>query len=200
MIHTSSPAPLWKSRLSALAVAVALSTVLGCSASVARAGGGPLDGPDWEKAGSAQMCIPAKKGATLTFGGDELHNYGRKDVVVDDVALLEPKGLRLVDAVVLPTRNTFIGYDSHYPPAKFFRDAVGSAWDRRKSAVGATIAPQPVSTADGSPTHNLVVAVRVTDTARVRMTGVIVDYHVGKKQYRWHNITSLVVQTKKAEC
>ncbi|WP_217546225.1 hypothetical protein [Streptomyces sp. GbtcB6] len=199
MIGMPSPV-LSKKHLFVLALTVALSTVVGCSASSARAASGPLDGPDWEKAGSAQMCMPAKQGATLTFGGDELHNYGHKDVVVDKVALLEPKGLRLVDAVVLPTRNNFVGYDNHYPPRKSFLDGLESAWDSRRPAVGMTIAPQPDTTSDTARTHNLVVAVRVTGSTKVRMTGVIVDYHVGGKQYRWHNITSLVVQTKKAAC
>ncbi|MER7179525.1 hypothetical protein ABT404_08580 [Streptomyces hyaluromycini] len=181
-------------------MAVALSTVLGCSASSARAGGGPLDGKDWEKVGAAQACIPAKPGATLTFGGDELHNYGHEDVIVDKVSLLRPKGLRLVDAIVLPTRSTFLGYDNHYPPSKFFIDGVRSAWNHRRPAAGMTIAPQPDTTSDTARTHNLVVALRVTGDTKVGMAAVLVDYHVGGTKYRWHNITSLVVETKKAAC
>ncbi|MEU9446513.1 hypothetical protein AB0D42_37895 [Streptomyces sp. NPDC048304] len=140
--------------------------------------------------------MPAKPGTALTFRGDELHNYGHAKLVVDRVALLDAKGLRLVDAL-LPTGHDFIGYDNHYPPTKTFRDAVGSAWEHRAPAVGATIAPQADTTAH---THNLVVAVRVTGDAKARMTGVIVDYPVGGTEYQWHNITSLVVETKKAQC
>ncbi|MEV7390962.1 hypothetical protein [Streptomyces sp. NPDC091215] len=184
--------------LSALVMATALNAVLGCSGSATA--GGPLDGPDWEKVGSGQVCMPAKPGATLTFGGDELHNYGHKDVVVDKVSLLEPKALRLVDAVVLPTRNTFVGYSSHYPPRKPALDGLESAWDHRRPAVGMTIAPQPDSTSDTARTHNLVVAVRVTGRTKVGMAAVIVDYHVGGTKYRWHNIISLVVETTKAAC
>jgi hypothetical protein len=63
--------------------------------------------------------------------------------------------------------------------------------------VGATIAPQ---SATSKATHNLVVAIRVTGTAHVRMKGITVDYHVGGKKYRWHNVMGLSVETTKKAC
>ena len=218
-----TPVPSWpalRSGLSAALLMAALSTVLGCSAP-ATPGSGPLDGPDWGKPDQAETCVPARPGAKVTFGGDVLRNYGSKDVVIDKVSLLQPHGLKFVDAVLLTTHNTLVGFDNHYPPRRSFLDGLAPAWDHRRPAAGATITPQPgggtpddgatqkakaAATAAATPatptaptlSNNLVVGVRVTGTSHIRMTGVSVDYHIGNKKYRWHNITSLVVKTTPA--
>jgi hypothetical protein len=172
--------------------------------------------------------MPAATGATLTVGGDELHNSGTRNVVIDKVGLLDPTGLRFVDAVIVPTREGLIGFARRYPPSKFNRDSAGSGWAHRQPAVGATLPPQgPEDTGDdqasaaaaspnaaattavattgpapsATPTpvpivHNLVVAVKVTGSSHVGMTGVVVDYHAGSVEYRWHSYTSIRVPTK----
>lgn len=93
-----------RSGLSAALLTAALGVVLGCSAP-ATPGSGPLDGPDWGKPDQAETCVPAKPGARLTFGGDVLRNYGGKNVVIDKVSLLQPHGLKFIDAVLLTTRK-----------------------------------------------------------------------------------------------
>ncbi|MGW2518068.1 hypothetical protein ACWC09_13820 [Streptomyces sp. NPDC001617] len=195
MILTSPPRVLL-GRAGALTLVLALTT--GCSSKPGTpAGDGPLNGPDYSDAGSGNVCLPAKQGATLTFGGDELHNYGKDKAVVDGVALAEPHGLRFTDAVLVPATTSLIGYDTHYPPSKFSLDSVGAGWKHRRPAVGATLAPQ---SATSKATHNLVVAILVTGTSRVRMKGITVDYHVGGKKYRWHNVMGLSVETRKKSC
>jgi len=182
----------------ALALALALTLATGCSSAPGTpSGDGPLNGPDYSDAGSGNVCLPAKPGATVTFGGDELHNFGKKEVVVDSVRLAEPHGLRFAAAVLVPATTSFIGYDNHYPPSKFALASVGTGWQHRRPAVGATIAPQP---ANPKATHNLVLAIRVTGTSHVRMKGITVDYHVGGKKYRWHNVMGLSVETEKKAC
>ena len=182
----------------ALALALALTLATGCSSAPGTpSGDGPLNGPDYSDAGSGNVCLPAKPGATVTFGGDELHNFGKKEVVVDSVRLAEPHGLRFAAAVLVPATTSFIGYDNHYPPSKFALASVGTGWQHRRPAVGATIAPQP---ANPKGTHNLVLAIRVTGTSHVRMKGITVDYHVGGKKYRWHNVMGLSVETEKKAC
>ncbi|MDV9170816.1 hypothetical protein R6V09_11820 [Streptomyces sp. W16] len=195
MITTAAPQVLLR-RACVLALAVTLGT--GCSSTPGTpAGNGPLNGPDYSDAGSGSVCLPAKPGATLTFGGDELHNYGKNKVVVDRVRLAEPHGLHLTDAVIVPATTSTIGYDTHYPPSKFNVDSVGSGWQHRRPAAGATLAPQATTS---KATHNLVVAIHVTGTSRVRMSGVTADYHVGGKKYRWHNVMGLSVETGKKTC
>ncbi|MET7474983.1 hypothetical protein ABZT17_11575 [Streptomyces sp. NPDC005648] len=193
---TTPPRRRLLGRASALALALVLGT--GCSSAPGTpSGDGPLNGPDYNDAGSGDVCLPAKPGATLTFGGDELHNYGKSKVVVDSVGLTEAHGVRVVDAVIVPAANTFIGYALHYPPPKSNLDDVGTGWQHRRQATGATIAPQ----SDKSKlTHNLVVAIRVTGTSHVGMKHVMVDYHVGSKRYRWYNVLSLSVETRKKAC
>ncbi|MBK6014408.1 hypothetical protein [Streptomyces sp. MBT53] len=185
-------------RALALALALALTLATGCSsASGSPSGDGPLNGPDYSDAGSGNVCLPAKPGATVTFGGDELHNYGKSKVVVDSIDLAEPHGLRYADAVIVPATTSSIGYATHYPPPKFNLDSVGTGWKRRRPAVGATLAPQSTTS---KATHNLVVAIHVTGTSHVRMKGITVDYHVGGKKYRWHNVMGLSVETEKKAC
>ncbi|MGH1553442.1 hypothetical protein ACRAWF_20170 [Streptomyces sp. L7] len=136
-------------------------------------------------------------GHGLLVGVRQLHNFGKKEVVVDSVRLAEPHGLRFADAVLVPATTSFIGYDNHCPPSKFALASVGTGWQHRRPAVGATIAPQP---ATPKTTHNLVVAIRVTGTSRARMKGITVDYHVGGRKYRWHNVMGLSVETEKKAC
>ncbi|WP_262057780.1 hypothetical protein [Streptomyces sp. STR69] len=195
MIITAAPQVLL-GRACVLALALTLST--SCSSAPGTpAGNGPLNGPDYSDAGSGNVCLPAKQGATLTFGGDELHNYGKNEVVVDSVRLTEPHGLRFADAVLVPATTSFIGYDTRYPPSKFALASVGTGWQHRRPAVGATIAPQP---ATPKATHNLVLAIHVTGTSHVRMKGITVDYHVGGKKYRRHNVLGPSVETGKKSC
>ncbi|KPI17935.1 hypothetical protein OK074_8032 [Actinobacteria bacterium OK074] len=207
----------------ALLLAAVLSSVSGCSA-LGVGGSAPLGDASGDEIGSAQVCMPGKTGTTVTFGGEVLHNSGTGNVVIDKVSLLKPEGLRFVAAVMLHVHESLLGYDNQYPPTKFFLASVGPAWDRRQPAVGATLAPQgpddvsdddatqsAESPADAAPAttrststatvNNLVIAVKVTGhSPEARMTGVTVDYHVGRTKYRWHNITSLVVQTEKPKC
>ncbi|MCX4853819.1 hypothetical protein OG426_54170 [Streptomyces canus] len=156
-----------------------------------------MNRPDYADAGSGQECIPAKNGSSITFGGDELHNYGSKDAVIDKVTLSKAKGLRLVESVIVPTSTSLVGYSTGYPPVAEARNQPGIDWDHRRKAAGATLAPQP---ANAKNTNNLVLHLRITDTSDVRMAGVLVQYHVGDSDYVWHNVLGLTVETKRASC
>ncbi|MFC8430784.1 hypothetical protein [Streptomyces sp. NPDC057253] len=158
---------------------------------------GPLNGPDYTDAGSGEECLPQKKGGSAWFGGDELHNYGHKAVVIDRVTLRKPIGLRLVESLIVSNSTASIGYGYGWPPTPEARNQPGIDWPHRRRAVGATIAPQPNDT---KVANNLVLHLQVTGSSDVHMTGILVEYHTGSSQYVWHNVLGLTVETKKPTC
>jgi len=197
--------------------------VLGAGSACTTSSGAGTNGP-LENSGVAdgtKVCVPVKTGTTLAFGAEIPRNTGHEDVVIDGVGLAAPHGLRLVEAVLVAARDNLVGLEL-YPPS----DEPGFDWAGRRPAVGATLAPQAKSaeaepgstqsagTASASasaPTQtstsgssgtvrNLVVAIRVTGTARAQMSGVTVTYHVGGATYQWRDFTELVVETKKSRC
>lgn len=185
-------------RWSLPALALLMALVTGCTSADQQAStGGPLNGPDYADAGSGEECIPAKTGSSLTFGGDELHNYGSKAVVIDKVTLSKARGLRVVEAVIVPTSTSLIGYGTGYPPDPGARSQPGVDWDHRRKAAGATLSPQSEKSMN---VNNLVLHLQVTDTTGVGMAGVLVHYHVGSSDYVWHNVLGLTVETKKKSC
>ncbi|MEW2157152.1 hypothetical protein AB0950_17965 [Streptomyces sp. NPDC007189] len=175
-----------------------LGLLTGCSRTTSAASvayGGPFDGKDQQPINSGQVCVPVPTGGSVAFGGDDLDNYGDQKAVIDKITLLDPHGLHLVTAFLLGERSTDYGY-SPYPPPHDFRSA---AWAARQPAVGATLPPEGVKERTVSA-YNLVTVVKVTGTTHVGMRAVLVDYHVGSKKYRWHNLISLQVETKKKQC
>ncbi|MER7179881.1 hypothetical protein ABT404_10435 [Streptomyces hyaluromycini] len=186
---------VWRS-LPALTLLAAL--VTSCSSGGQQVSdGGPLNGPDDTDAGSGEVCIPAKAGGSIAFGGDELHNYGSKAVVIDRIMLRKASGLRLVEAVIVPNSSALIGYGAGWPPDPEARNQPGIDWAHRRRAAGATLSPQAD---DAKVVNNLVLHLQVTDTTGVRMAGVLVHYHVGGSDYVWHNVLGLAVETKKKSC
>ncbi|WP_405972457.1 hypothetical protein OG496_24870 [Streptomyces sp. NBC_00988] len=179
-------------------VLLLVALVTGCgSADQQGSAGGPLNGPDYADAGSGKECIPEKEGGSVTFGEDELHNYGSKAVVIDKVTLKKASGLHLVEAVIVPTSTAFIGLSTGYPPVPEARSGPGIHWAHRREALGATVAPQPDNT---KVANNLVLHLQVTAASGVHMAGVLVHYHVGDSDYVWHNVLGLTVETKKKSC
>ncbi|MET9081925.1 hypothetical protein ACIPX0_01665 [Streptomyces sp. NPDC090075] len=156
-----------------------------------------MNGPDYADAGSGEECVPAKTGGSVFFGGDELHNFGSKAVVIDKTTLSKASGLRLVEAVIVSNSSGFIGYGHGWPPDPEARSGPGIDWAHRRKAEGATIAPQRDN---AKVANNLVLHLQVTATSGVHMAGVLVDYHVGGSHYVWHNVLGLTVETKKKSC
>jgi hypothetical protein len=172
----------------------------------------------------AHICVPKKTGTTFTFGTQVLDSHSSENVVVDSVDLADGSGLQLVHALLVPIQYNGFGTDA-YPPVSTSKDP-GVEWNNRRPAVGATIVPQaedseedpanggtqsaesPTAVPDEEDTENptrspqpdLVLALRVTGTSGVRMSGVTVNYHSGGHTYVWRNLTELRVETKKSHC
>lgn len=51
--------------------------------------------------------VATTMGGGISFGGDELHNYGSKPVVIDKITLSKASGLRLVEAVIVTRRRAY---------------------------------------------------------------------------------------------
>lgn len=183
--------------LPALTLLAALVTACGPADGQGTSADGPLNGPGYTDAGSGEECIPQKAGGSAWFGGDELHNYGNKAVVIDRITLRKANGLRLVEAVIVRNSTAFIGYGYGWPPVPEARDQPGIDWPHRRKAVGATISPQPTNT---KTANNLVLHLQVTSTSDVHMAGIQVRYHAGDSHYVWHDVMGLTVETNKRTC
>ncbi|MGX9889956.1 hypothetical protein [Streptomyces sp. NPDC002276] len=158
---------------------------------------GPLDEPGYSDGGSGKVCITAKTSGSIFFGGDELHNYGAKALVIDKITLREANGVRLVEALIVSNSSAFIGYGHGWPPDPEARTGPGIDWAHRRKAVGATVSPQ---SDNAKVANNLVLHLQVTAASGVRMAGIRVRYHVGGSAYVWDNVLGLTVETKKKSC
>ena len=158
---------------------------------------GPLDQPGDSDGGSGVECIPARTGGSIFFGGDELHNYGHKALVIDKITLRKASGVRLVEALIVSNSSSFIGYGHGWPPDPEARTGPGIDWAHRRKAVGATISPQ---SDHAKVANNLVLRLQVTAASGARMAGIQVRYHVDGSAYRWDNALGLTVETKKTSC
>lgn len=204
-----------------MVLALALGAGTGCDDGTE----GPLGAPVGD--GTA-ICTPGKPGRELSFGADLLHNRGSQDLVVDQVGLTDAHGLKIAHAVIVPVRTYQFGLEAWPPPASTLGEP-GIEWAHRKTAVGATLKPQPKADwgdsadagaeaatavpdesgdATGDPDEfistgrqfNLLLGLRVTGTSGVGSAGVVVNYHVGDHEFVWRNATRLTIETKKSSC
>lgn len=226
MRTTSSPGRRRRARTAAVVLALALGAGTGCEAGSDGGTEGPLGAPVGD--GTA-ICTPGKPGGELSFGADLLHNRGSRDLVVDQVGLTDAHGLKIAHAVIVPVRTYQFGLEAWPPPASTLSEP-GIEWAHRKTAVGATLKPQPKADwgddgadlsaeagtavpddsgdATGDPDEfirtgrqfNLLLGLRVTGTSGVGSAGVVVNYHVGNDEFVWRNATRLTIETKKSSC
>jgi hypothetical protein len=75
----------------------------------------------------------------LTYGIIDLHNAGSSNAVIENVALVHPRHLRLAAAYVVPiTGHLDFGVWDGYPPV---RHQAGVEWSRHQAAKGARLPP-----------------------------------------------------------
>lgn len=92
----------------------------------------PAVGPLGESEGHAHSCVPLPGSAPVVSGDEALENHGMTEVTVYSVRLVEPRGLTLRQALLLPIVNTtLIGTTS--TPEKT------QTWSQRVPAEGATV-------------------------------------------------------------
>jgi hypothetical protein len=147
-------------------------------------------------------CLPVGSGRTVTLGDGVLQNGSNAQVVITDIELVRPRGVSLIEAVVLPvqrlsaergggTRPTpisaLLGSRAGYPPAAE-RPEEASAWARRRPAVGARIPP--------GHGLNLVLGVKLTSADREAAVGAIaVTYRSGWASHTYLTGSSTLLRT-----
>lgn len=159
-----------RARASATAVAAVLAAALAlasCSSSGSAARGPLTEGTD-----TGTVCVPYSGAERrVTVGVDLVENPSSAPAVIDGVALVGAKGLRLVEArtiAVPPGPSTLLGTSGSYPPRSDPR------WSMAAVASGTSVAP--------GATQNVVLGLEAPDGAgsakRVR-----ISYHVGSEHY-----------------
>lgn len=92
---------------------------------------GALGGDD---PGVVRQCTPVVGGSPVVFADETLRNESTHPLTLDEVRLVEPDGLTLVDASLLPIENRTVLGTVALPPS-------GSAWPERRPAIGAELMP-----------------------------------------------------------
>ncbi len=140
-------------------------------------------GPLVEGEGSFGMCMRAGDHTSFVLGLDALQNRGTTPVTVDRVRLDNAVNLALTDARLGPIHRPrpvgLMGMTQADPAS--FDGQQRSVWNASTSAVGAVIRSSRYDD------QNLLVVVRLTDTARSGRTGIVVDYHDDARGYEWHD-------------
>ncbi|WP_157631000.1 hypothetical protein [Kribbella catacumbae] len=122
-----------------------------------------------------------------TSGGDVVRNNGDEPATITGVSLVDPKGLQLTEAALLPATGDLFGSSTKWPPRTAEEPARGTQWESRKPAAGYVV---PAGT-----THNLLAhIVRDSGNGDASFRALRVDYTVGKRSY-WAETTSALVLT-----
>lgn len=149
------------------------------------------DGPLSQAAGGGAMCAPSPEGGPVT-ASYALPNSGPGLVTVDHVRLVNPDGLTLVGAHVVPGRFVMGG---PYPPEFTGADAfpgLRPAWQQRIDAVGAVIPP--------GFGHDLVVGLRPSAPGESTIDGVEIAYTEGGRSYRVTSLIGVTIRSGATAC
>jgi hypothetical protein len=148
--------------------------------------GGPL-GP----AGNlSSACEPTQLGRPVTIGIQDFTNSGHGNVVIDRLALGDPRDIKLAGAYTLPGRYA-VGAWATFPPPASQLDT-GVQWAKRQPPPGTRIRPG----------HWISVAVGVERTGhRIgRTTGIVIWYHDGTAHYELRTLLQIELKAGLAPC
>ncbi|MBB5789095.1 hypothetical protein [Jiangella mangrovi] len=148
-------------------------------------------GPLSEAAGGGGLCAPSPTGGPVT-ASYPLPNSGPGIVTIDHVRLVDPEGLTLEAAHVVPGRFVMGG---PYPPDFTSADAFPEllpAWEQRVDAVGALVPP--------GFGHDLVVGLRPSGPGESSIDGVEIAYSEGGRSYLVTSLLSVTVRAGSSAC
>jgi hypothetical protein len=124
-----------------------------------RASNGPAvaNGPLGESGSNpGTVCVIRDPSASrFTHGYEVLEHSGTRDLKIDRVELVDPEGVALDQALVVPVNRRLIGSWGQFPPPDDVLQATGVGWTERREAAGALLSP-------GS-THNIVMVLSDTN-------------------------------------
>jgi hypothetical protein len=158
----------------AAAVVALAGVVAGCSS------GPPAVSADGPLAGAApggSDCGPARPGAGFTFGIETFQNVGHTTLVLDSVALRDPRGLRLIGAYADPNsqRSWLVGAVPGWPPESFPGFPNPPTWKDRQPVPGFRVAP--------GEWFNMVIGVEAPRRPGGSTSGLIISYHDSAGRY-----------------
>jgi hypothetical protein len=173
-------------RLGAAAAAIALAILAGCGSSGWSDAIGPLGGPE----ASGSVCMQGLHSQVLTDGYPFVQDASQTPAVIDEVALANPHGLKLITTWAVPlTGHTDYGAEPGYPPGTAYPkgEIPGFQWTERQNADGATVQH---TTGAGHGT-DLLFVVRL-QAKHASASGVDIWYHVGSQQYHIRTVFGLI--------
>lgn len=124
------------------------------------------------------------------YGSGPLKVNGDQEVVVDSVSLLGPRNLALVGAYLLPSSTYIQSTDAPEQTEKDSGEPPRWRWTKRTSAVGASLAPQSV-------TSQLVVAAQTEGPGVGSATGIELRYHDASGHYVRRDPFEIVMGAKR---
>lgn len=142
------------------------------------------------EANADEICVPAPAGADVgtMFGGTWLAHVGDGDLTFAAVELLDPDGLTLTEALLVPDAWP----DGDLVGMRHTSDAPLSAeWDDRVAATGARLQP--------GETRNLVVIVTTDGSDVAAATGVRLGYEDARGR-RYHQDLSVTLTVATIPC
>jgi hypothetical protein len=182
---------------SAAVVALLLVLAAGCGGS---GGGVPVDSPSsplGTGGDQVKQCGPDPSAAIMTFGSTVLENHSKGTVIIEQVSFYGDHHLRLVHAVILPIGNGLIGVAYGWPPPRKNIIQTSLPWDKRVSAIGARLPPDPAHSDD----RNLVIGMQPTAHKGIA-AGVQVRYRENGQQYelRTHTENVVIIAKSAGKC
>lgn len=170
-------------------LAAALAFALGgCDAGGSPATDGPLSGGVLGSSSGGFDCAPARLGQPVTFGDEQFTNHGHATVVLDRVALLDPRNERLTASEAVPGL-LFVGVTNRWPPRY---SGMPSTWKNRRPVRGFRPAP--------GKSFNMVLGVPATGIPRASSRGMVIYYHDSAGSYVARNHFAMIIAVNKPSC
>jgi hypothetical protein len=157
-----------------LAAVLPVAVLAGCnSGPPAVSAGGPLAGA----AAGGNACGPARPGAGFTFGIETFQNAGHSTLVLDSVALRDPRGLRLIGAYADPNsqRSWLVGAIGGWPPQPPPGFPNPPTWKDRQPVPGFRLGP--------GQWFNMVIGVEAPRRPGGSTSGLVIRYHDSAGSY-----------------
>jgi hypothetical protein len=170
--------------LTVVAVAAALAFALGGCGGGGPATDGPLTGGPFGRASAGAVgsdCAPARLGRPVAFGDEGFTNHGHATVVLDRVALLDPRHERLTASEAVPGR-LFVGVTNNWPPRYA---GIPPTWKERRPMRGYRLAP--------GKSFNMVLGVEATGIPRGTSRGIVIYYHDSAGSYVTRNHFAMII-------
>jgi hypothetical protein len=132
------------------------------------------DGPLAGAAPGGNDCGPARPGEGFTFGIEAFQNVGHTTLVLDSVALRDPRGLRLIGAYADPGQ-LLVGAVPGWPPESPPSFPNPPNWKDRKPVPGFRLGP--------GQWFNMVIGVEAPRRPGGSTSGLVIRYHDSASSY-----------------